>query len=267
MNFQQLNAIIPVFGRIESSKASQTIECPAGSHALLVVLHGHVTVSVNNHPPVVFTQGYACHPEHGPYSIEVPKTKEAEYVLITYRVLPQNGAWMLHGPLRTLSEAKIKYMLDELLRTIQEVPVHSEEEEAMQQFRKRLILERILFIFLYETRMRQEETSSAAAIAESLSYMNEHYMLKLTLPMLAERAGISQGHYTVLFKQHTGSTMTHYLRSLRIDKAKQMFLQTHLPAKEIAQRVGFADYFHFSRIFKKEVGCSPTAFQRHPPKI
>lgn len=66
----------------------------------------------------------------------------------------------------------------------------------------------------------------------------------------------------MLFKKATGMTMTQYLRHLRIQKAKQMFQQTRLPAKEVAQRVGFTDYFHFSRIFKKEVGCSPTQFQR-----
>ncbi|MCP1311311.1 AraC family transcriptional regulator [Paenibacillus tyrfis] len=267
MHFQQLAAMIPVFETVESGTASRLIDCGPDNHRIIIVLRGHVTLSAQSQEPVVVTQGFACHPVHGPFDLQVPKTKEAEYALITYRVFPESSAWTLHGPLRTHSEVKIKYMLDELIRTAEEIRTDSEEEDAVQLFRKRLILERILFIFLYETHMRQEEPSSDLAIKESLSYINEHYMLKLTLPMLAQRAGMSDGHYTVLFKKHTGTTMTHYLRRLRIQKAQQMFLQTRLPAKEIAQRVGFADYFHFSRIFKQEVGCSPTAFQRNRSEI
>ncbi|NOU94665.1 helix-turn-helix domain-containing protein [Paenibacillus sp. LMG 31456] len=256
MNFQQLITMIPVLEQVDSSCMSQTIDCSAGSHVLIVVLRGHITISTKEQASHVITQGFACHPQYGPFYIQIPKTKEAEYVVISYRMLPENNSWTLNGPLRTLSEVKIKYMLDELIRTIHEIHTHSPEEEAAQQFRKRLLMERILFIYIYETNMRQEDKSSAISMEESLSYINEHYMLKLTLPMLAERAGMSIGHYTVLFKSHAGKTMTGYLRSLRIDKAKEMFLQTQLPAKEIAQRVGFVDYFHFSRIFKQEVGYS-----------
>lgn len=267
MSFQQLVAMIPVFERIETSRISRTIDSSPDLHVLLVVLRGHVTVSSREQKPAVLTQGYACHPDCGPHTIQIPKTKEAEYVVITYRILPENSAWTLRGPLRTLSEIKIKYMLDELIRTIHDIETRTEDEEAAQQFRKRLIMERILFIFLYETYLEQDEKSSALSMEESLSYMNEHYMLKLTLPMLAKRADMSVGHYAVLFKKHTGETMTRYLRRIRIDKAKQMMLQTHLKVNEISQRVGFADYFHFSRIFKQEVGCSPTEYQKSISKI
>ncbi|MDF2724518.1 MAG: AraC family transcriptional regulator [Paenibacillus sp.] len=262
MSFDQFMSIIPLFERIESSSVSQTIACPEGCHMLLVVMRGHITVSSEQLGPTVVNQGFACHPRHAPYTIQVPRTKEAEYAVILYRVFPSASDWSLHGPLRTVSEVKIIYMLDELFRTIHEIDIHTDNDERVQQVRKRLIMERILFIYLYESQIRQEAVSSSSlSIEESLSYMNEHYMLKLTLPMLAERAGMSIGHYTVLFKQHTGKTMTRYLLELRIDKAKQMFQQTHLSAKEVAQRVGFNDYFHFSRMFKQQTGHSPTAYK------
>lgn len=261
MSFEQLMTIIPQFEDIETSSSSQMVASPEGRHTLLVVLRGHITVSTTGHEPVIVNQGFACPPPFCPLTIQVPKTKEAEYVRLSYRVFPASSEWTLHGPLRTLSEVKIKYMLDELFRTIDEIDTHSAEEETVQHVRKRLILERILFIFLYETYLSRERNASALSIEESISYMNEHYMLKLTLPMLAERAGMSAGHYTVRFKQHTGMTMTRYLLRLRIEKAKQMFEQTHLSAKEIAQQVGFSDYFHFSRMFKQEAGCSPTAYK------
>ncbi|MDN4078871.1 AraC family transcriptional regulator [Paenibacillus polymyxa] len=264
MNLEQLATVIPLLEHIEYGNTSQTLHPGSDSHLLIVALHGHVTLSAQDQEPVIFTQGFAFHNQYGACSIQVPKTREGEYIVLTYRVLQgESTDWTLHGPLRTLSEYKIKYMLDELLRTT--APSIQDEagvEKAARQFRKRLLLERLLFIYIYETHMVQDNHNSSVSIEQSLSYIHEHYMLKLTLPLLADRAGMSEGHYTVLFKKATGMTMTQYLRHLRIQKAKQMFQQTRLPAKEVAQRVGFTDYFHFSRIFKKEVGCSPTQFQR-----
>ncbi|AJY74826.1 helix-turn-helix transcriptional regulator [Paenibacillus beijingensis] len=260
MSFQQLVSLIPSFERVEFSQTTQTIASPAGCHLMIIVLHGHLSVSGDNEEAVMVSQGFACHPRYSPFTIQVPKTKKAEYAVISYRMFPENSPWTLQGPLRTVSEVKIKYMLDELFQMSQDPGNLSEEEQLVQQIRKRLILERILFIYMYETGWKQETPSSSGKIEESLSYINKHYMLKLTLPMLAERAGISVGHYTTLFKNVTGTTMSRYLRTLRIDKAKQIFRQTRLPAKEVAQLVGFADYFHFSRTFKQEVGCAPAAF-------
>ncbi|NHN32132.1 helix-turn-helix transcriptional regulator [Paenibacillus agricola] len=262
MHFQQLIELTPTVDLISLYATSCRMEASPGIHRLVVVRRGHLLISTPGQEPAVCSQSFACHPEQGAYLIEVPKTKEVEYAVITYRMLPETSPWTLTGPLSTLSEIKIHYMIDELLRTTQEIHTHSIEEAAAQQFRKRMMLERILFIYLYESRIREDMKSTADSLEETLSYINEHYMLKLTLPMLARRAGVSEGHYTVLFKRHTGKTMTHYLHELRIEKAKQMFQQTNLLAKEIAQKVGYIDYFHFSKVFKKWTGCSPSTFQQ-----
>jgi AraC-like DNA-binding protein len=267
MHFHQLQHLIPRFERIETHQASRVIDRPAGSHALIVVRRGNVQVSCRDEAPVVVAQGFACHPDVGPVAVDVPKTKKAEYAVIVYRMLPEGEPWTLHGPLFTLSEVKIRYMVDELIRTAREIHPETEDDESAQTFRKRMILERILFIFLYESRMRQVNVPSAEAIEESISYMNEHYMLKLTVPMMARRAGMSEGHYAVLFKKRTGTTVTAYLRRLRIDKAKTMFGETALTAKEIAQTVGFSDYFHFSKVFKAETGLTPSEYRRSLSEI
>lgn len=262
MNFQQLLAVIPLFEGIESCRDSRSFVCPEGCHALVVVRSGHITIASPSREPVVCTQGFAIHPNDGRCELLIPKTKEAEYAIIVYRMVPGDSPWTLRGRLFTVSEIKIRYMIDELIRTAADIDTPEDGDKAAQQFRMRMILERILFIFLFESKMRQEDKSSIESIDDTISYMNEHYMLKLTLPMLARRAGMSEGHYTVLFKKQTGFTLTAYLRRVRIEKAMEMLRQTKLPAKEIAQMVGFADYFHFSRVFKQETGCSPSDFQK-----
>jgi AraC-like DNA-binding protein len=271
MDFQQLIMLIPWLEQVHVHHASQQLVLEADQHALLIVRRGHITVKIEGEDAVVCSQGYACHPLRSVYSIEVPKTREAEYGVILYRMIPGDREWTLAGPLSTFSEIKIHYMLDEMLRITEpddlEAAENAEEDDGSLRFRLRLMLERILYIYLYESGMKKDEKSAEQAIEDTISYMNEHYMLMLTLPMLANRAGISEGHFTVLFKKHTGATMTTYMRRLRIEKAKQLFQQTDLNAKEIAQKAGFTDYFYFSRMFKKEVGCSPIAFKKSLSKI
>ncbi|MFB9274027.1 AraC family transcriptional regulator [Cohnella cellulosilytica] len=262
MNFDQLLSMIPVVQAADNHSASLSLDFAPDLHVLLVVRTGHVTLSGPGLEPIVCAQGFACHPASAPYLIEVPRTKEAEYTLIAYRALPAHTPWELRGPLHTVSEVKIHYMLDELVRTCANIRDMSAEEAAPHRFRMRAMIERVLYIFLYESQIKNTHKSTSNTIDETLSYINEHYMNKLTLSMLAERAGMSEGHYTVLFKQRTGSTMTQYLRRLRIEKAQQMFKQTRLSAKEVALRAGFSDYFHFSRVFKQTLGCSPREYQR-----
>lgn len=267
MDFQQLIMLIPWLEQVHLYQNSHRLKLEEGQHALLIVRRGHVTVTAEARESVVCTQGFACHPLRSRYSIEVPKTREAEYVLLIYRMMPEGQEWGLDGPLSTFSEIKIHYMLDEILRNMEPDGSSRQEEDAAMRFRLRLMLERILYIYLYESGMKKEEKSAEQALEDTISYMNEHYMLMLTLPMLATRAGMSEGHFTVLFKKHTGMTMTAYMRKLRIEKAKRLFRQTGLSAKEIAQKAGFSDYFYFSRVFKKEVGCSPAAYKKSLSEI
>ncbi|KRE47828.1 AraC family transcriptional regulator [Paenibacillus sp. Soil522] len=267
MDFQQLIMLIPWLDQVHLYQTSHQLKLEEGQHALLIIRRGHVTVTTEGKDAAICTQGYACHPQRSMYSIEVPKTREAEYGLITYRMIPEGQEWNLDGPLSTFSEIKIHYMLDEILRIMEPDLSAEEEVDVAQRFRLRLMLERVLYIYLYESGMKKEEKSAEQAIEDTISYMNEHYMLMLTLPMLAMRAGMSEGHFTVLFKKYTGATMTTYMRKLRIEKAKQLFQQTDLTAKEIAQKAGFSDYFYFSRMFKKEVGCSPIAYKKSVAEI
>ncbi|USK34550.1 AraC family transcriptional regulator [Bacillus sp. F19] len=265
MSFQQLSTIIPILIDVTLLKTSQIHTAKSDCHAILIVKYGHVTITPENQPPIICTEGFALNAKEGPFLIEIPKTRSAEYVLITYRLFPENQEWALSGLLYSISEEKIYYMLDELIRI--RTLSSNKQDPGVQSFRERLMLERILFIYLFESAMKKEKNTTMSLIEETVSYLNQHYMLEIKLPLLADRAGLSVGHYTVVFKKHTGMTVKAYLLKLRIEKAKQYLAQSNLTAKEVGKRVGFYDYFHFSRSFKKAVGCSPTIFRANVEKI
>jgi len=49
---------------------------------------------------------------------------------------------------------------------------------------------------------------------------------------------------------------------VRLAEARRLLRQTRLPLGEICRRVGYASAPHFSRVFGKESGCTPSAYRR-----
>jgi len=80
--------------------------------------------------------------------------------------------------------------------------------------------------------------------------------------VLADRVSLSAGHFTALFKQHTGCALTEFITRLRLDRAKQLLRETDMPIYKISEDVGYADSFYFTRQFGKETGMSPREFRQ-----
>ncbi|OCT15846.1 hypothetical protein A8709_09470 [Paenibacillus pectinilyticus] len=112
MNFHQLIPLVPLIDHIQTGSSSVAIESSPAKYQLIIVRQGHLTLNWDGHEPIICSQAYACHPDQGDYTLQVPRTKTVDYVIITYTMLPLEHIWTLQGHLTTLSEIKIHYMLD-----------------------------------------------------------------------------------------------------------------------------------------------------------
>lgn len=92
-------------------------------------------------------------------------------------------------------------------------------------------------------------------------YIEMNYMHRISLAELAEVSHVSRSYLSKLFKKEVGMTFTNYLIEYRMNKAQKLIKQNEFRLVEIADAVGYADYAHFSKEFKKRVGISPRAFQ------
>jgi AraC-like DNA-binding protein len=63
------------------------------------------------------------------------------------------------------------------------------------------------------------------------------------------------------FRRHLDTTPGAYLRKRRARLAAERLREPDARVKEVAAELGFADAFHFSRVFKAEFGCSPSAWR------
>ena len=94
-------------------------------------------------------------------------------------------------------------------------------------------------------------------IREIITYVNEHYMEKLTLDDISVHTGFTKEYFCRFFKQHMGITFLRYLNEVRISHAGRLLSTTDLPVSEVMTESGFTNQTIFNRIFKELYGMTP----------
>jgi AraC-like DNA-binding protein len=92
------------------------------------------------------------------------------------------------------------------------------------------------------------------------NYMNEHFFREIQFKDLEQVSGLSKNYILALFRKHVGMSPLQYLTWVRINKARELAIQSSLSIGEIARRVGYSDVHTFGRMFKKKTGQSLTQF-------
>ncbi len=94
-------------------------------------------------------------------------------------------------------------------------------------------------------------------LAQALNFVELHLPTRITLPSLAEEAGVSPTHLNRLFTAGVGTSAMSYVRERRMDLARYLLTSTSTPVKEIAYQVGIRDVHAFNKLCKKFFGVSP----------
>lgn len=84
----------------------------------------------------------------------------------------------------------------------------------------------------------------------------------VTLPDLAKACRLSCSHFSQAFRQTVGCPPHQWLLSQRVERSKELILNSDQPLCEIALATGFADQSHFTRVFSRMVKTSPAAWAR-----
>lgn len=95
-----------------------------------------------------------------------------------------------------------------------------------------------------------------------IDFIQQHYQREITVNDIANHFDIERRKFTYLFEKKIGVSPTIYLTELRIGQSKFLLRTSDLSISEIAESVGYNDYFYFSRVFKKVTGLSPTDFRK-----
>ena len=99
-------------------------------------------------------------------------------------------------------------------------------------------------------------------VLSAMDYIAENYANpSLTVGMVAQALGLSEGHLSHLFKKETEQTLLSYLTRYRIHKSMELLRDCRRKVYEVAESVGYRDIAYFSATFKRLTGVSPSEYQ------
>lgn len=110
--------------------------------------------------------------------------------------------------------------------------------------------------------MDSEQAGMGEPVKEALAYVEQHLHEQLTMAEIAGRIHLNASYFSVLFKEQTGVSFSEYLSRLRVQRAKELLLQTRLSIGEIGERVGYKTDKYFIKVFKSLEDISPSRYRQ-----
>ena len=103
-------------------------------------------------------------------------------------------------------------------------------------------------------------------LAESAErYIRDHSENKFSLAEIAGALYVNGNYLARQFKKETGHTLLWYHNFVRCEKAKTLLAGKELTVSRVGETVGFVSSAHFSHVFSKMTGMSPSAFRESLP--
>lgn len=108
------------------------------------------------------------------------------------------------------------------------------------------------------------QTKNEKRFLNVIQSMHDNYQGEKDIEDYAKMCHLSKTRFAHLFKECTGIPPLKYQTGIRIEKAKELLLNTSLNVSEVSKAVGYLDNSYFTRIFKKYTGHPPGFFKNNP---
>ena len=176
---------------------------------------------------------------------------------------------------QTLQQRPTAAGLRRLVQRLKTLGVEADHERFVEAYARSRVVPRVqyeailrlLAIFaqqlgdLSNQLVLQEERPDHPAIVRARAYIAERHTEVLTLTEVARAVNMSSYHFCKRFHAVTGLTFTDYVARVRIEHVRQRLLDPHVRISEAAYAGGFQSLSQFSRVFRRVVGESPSAFR------
>jgi two-component system response regulator YesN len=123
---------------------------------------------------------------------------------------------------------------------------------------ERLLIEKLQYL------QTENESKGSQTIHNVKKIIDLEYDQELSLQKIADKVFLTTSYLSKLFKQETGETITEYITTVRLNKAKQLLKsKMDLKTYEVGELVGYGDPAYFNKLFKKVVGVTPKEYRDH----
>ncbi len=147
------------------------------------------------------------------------------------------------------SELRIQYCLQAITESVTWAQIRNAMEEFLG------ILEDDVF------RERGDEKLSPLVL-QALQLVRKYYDQGITLEEIAGRLFVSEEYLSTQFKKETGNGFKETVKYYRMERIKDLLLNTRLKLNQIAELTGYTDPKYMSRVFKEETGMLPNEFRK-----
>ena len=121
-----------------------------------------------------------------------------------------------------------------------------------------------LMLLMYRNYHTGVNENSETYLAEkAILYFYRNFNTNISINDFAKSMNITPGWFRRCFKKYTGTSPQQFLNEHRLGFARELLLTTNYKISEIAERCGYDNPFYFSRIFTKNIGCSPMEFKKN----
>lgn len=127
-----------------------------------------------------------------------------------------------------------------------------------------IYISQVLSLILAETYDREKVDGTLEQnkhVTNIIRYMEKHLEENLSLEQIVEDFELSKSYLNAIFQKYTQHSPMDFFINMKMKRACELLRAGNLYIYEVAQRLGYADQYYFSRTFKKVVGMSPKEYR------
>ncbi len=98
-------------------------------------------------------------------------------------------------------------------------------------------------------------------VQKAKEYIEEHCREKFSLKKMSGELYVNGSYLLRIFRKHTGYTLLAYHNHVRCEKAKELLRRPDVSISDVGETVGFVSSSHFSHVFRKTEGCTPSEYR------
>ncbi|WP_339275208.1 response regulator [Paenibacillus sp. FSL W8-0426] len=161
------------------------------------------------------------------------------------------------------AQRALKYgVVEYLLKPIDKKKLVAAAELALKRYEDRNQVEQMKKLVdpkLMET--AQEDRMYSTSIREAMDYLDQHLNEPVSLRDLSRVLHMNTSYLSSLFKEQTGLTFSDYMTRKRLQRAKELLVNTRLSINEISELVGYQTPKYFVKVFRTAENVSPGRYR------
>ncbi|MCH4885973.1 helix-turn-helix domain-containing protein [Acidaminobacter sp. JC074] len=106
------------------------------------------------------------------------------------------------------------------------------------------------------------EVTTELYLRKALEYADMNYAYNVTVQEMAEYVGIDRKYLYQIFRNSLNKSPQQYLIDYRMYRATELLKDSSLSIADVSRSVGYDNAFHFSKLFKKNIGQAPSDYRK-----